>query len=109
MSKKNKEQIKQRIRQEWGEYERERRKEYLYYKNCGRLDLYYKKKIPMMAKLSSPATHLRNIVGNLSWWQKIYIILILGFKRLQRIIIPFRQTPLNLFKRLWRKLFQSKI
>ena len=84
MNKKDKEQIKQKIQKERREYERERRKEWLYYKNIGRLDLYYKQKIPMMAKLSKPTTHIRNIVGNLNWWQKIYIVLILGFKRLWR-------------------------
>ena len=84
MNKKDKEQIKQKIQKERREYERERRKEWLHYKNIGRLDLYYKQKIPMMAKLSKPTTHIRNIVGNLNWWQKIYIVLILGFKRLWR-------------------------
>ena len=84
MNKKNKEQIRQRIQEEQKEYERERRKEWLHYKNIGRLDLYYRQKIPMMAKLSKPTTHIRNIVGNLNWWQKIYIVLILGFKRLWR-------------------------
>ena len=84
MNKKDKEQIKQKIQKERREYERERRKEWLHYKNIGRLDLYYKQKIPMMAKLSKPTIHIRNIVGNLNWWQKIYIVLILGFKRLWR-------------------------
>ena len=84
MNKKDKEQMKQKIQKERREYERERRKEWLHYKNIGRLDLYYKQKIPMMAKLSKPTTHIRNIVGNLNWWQKIYIVLILGFKRLWR-------------------------
>jgi len=84
MNKKDKKQIKQKIQKERGEYERERRKERLHYKNIGRLDLYYKQKIPMMVKLSKPTTHIRNIVGNLNWWQKIYIVLILGFKRLWR-------------------------
>ena len=84
MNKKDKEQIKQKIQKERREYERERRKEWLHYKNIGRLDLYYKQKIPMMVKLSKPTTHIRNIVGNLNWWQKIYIVLILGFKRLWR-------------------------
>ena len=84
MNKKDKKQIKQKIQKERGEYERERRKEWLHYKNIGRLDLYYKQRIPMMAKLSKPTTHIRNIVGNLNWWQKIYIVLILGFKRLWR-------------------------
>lgn len=84
--KKNRQQIKERIRQQRGEYERERRKEYLYYKNIGRLDLYFKKKIPMMAKLPTPDTHLRNIVGNLKWWERLYITFILGIKRLWRKI-----------------------
>jgi len=83
---KNKEQIKQRIQKERGEYERERRKEFLYYKNIGRLDLYYKQKIPIMPKIK-----MSEIVQKLKWWQRIYIILILGFKR------------------LWRKLFQLKV
>ena len=90
MSKKNKEQIRQKIQEEQGEYERERRKEWLHYKNIGRLDLYYKQKIPMMAKLSKPTIHVRNIVGNLNWWQRIYIFFNLALKR------------------LWRKLFQLK-
>jgi len=80
---KNKEQIKQKIQKERGEYERARRKAFLYYKNIGRLDLYYKQKIPIIPKI-------KTIVQKLKWYQRIYIILILGIKR------------------LWRKLFQIK-
>jgi len=43
-----------------------------------------------MAKLSKPTIHVRNIVGNLNWWQRIYIFFNLALKR------------------LWRKLFQLK-
>ena len=83
MNKKNKEQIRQRIQEERGEYERQRRRAFLYYKNIGRLDLYYKKKISMMPRI-------KTIVSRLKWYQRIYIALALGFKR------------------LWRKLFQLK-
>ena len=81
MNKKDKEQIKQKIQKERGEYERQRRRAFLYYKNIGRLDLYYKKKISMMPRI-------KTIVSRLKWYQRIYIALVLGFKR------------------LWRKLFQ---
>ena len=84
MNKKNKKQIKQRIQKERKEYERQRRRAFLYYKNIGRLDLYYKKKISMMPRI-------KTIVSRLKWYQRIYIALVLGFKR------------------LWRKLFQLKI
>ena len=84
MNKKDKEQIKQKIQKEQGEYERQRRRAFLYYKNIGRLDLYYKKKISMMPRI-------KTIVSRLKWYQRIYIALVLGFKR------------------LWRKLFQLKI
>ena len=47
MNKKDKKQIKQKIQKERREYEREKTKEWLHYKNIGRLDLYYKQKIPM--------------------------------------------------------------
>ena len=84
MNKKDKKQIKQKIQKEQGEYERQRRRAFLYYKNIGRLDLYYKKKISMMPRI-------KTIVSRLKWYQRIYIALVLGFKR------------------LWRKLFQLKI
>ena len=84
MNKKDKEQIKQKIQKERGEDERQRRRTFLYYKNIGRLDLYYKKKISMMPRI-------KTIVSRLKWYQRIYIALVLGFKR------------------LWRKLFQLKI
>ena len=75
-----KKQIKQKIQKERKEYERERRKKFLYYKNIGRLDLYYKsKKIPLLPPISTA-------IGNLKWWEKIYIVLILAFKRLWRKI-----------------------
>ncbi len=76
----NKEQIKQRIQKERGEYERERRKKFLYLKHTGQLDNYYKQKISMKQKLES-------IVQQLKWWQRIYI------------------TSVLIFRRLWRKLF----
>ena len=77
MNKKDKKQIKQRIQKERGEYERQRRRAFLYYKNIGRLDLYYKKKISMMPRI-------KTIVSRLKWYQRIYIALVLGFKRLWR-------------------------
>jgi hypothetical protein len=74
-----KEQIKQRIQEERGKYERQRRKEFEHFKNIGRLDLYYKKKIPLMPKIK-----IENIVSNLNWWQRIHIVLVLGFKKIWR-------------------------
>lgn len=76
-----KEQIRQRIQKERGEYTREKTKRYLHYKNIGRLDLYYKRKIPMM-----PRINLKTMVSNLKWWQRIYIFLILLFKKIWRRI-----------------------
>jgi len=77
MAKKFKEQIKQRIKKKRGKYERERKKKFQYLKHTGQMFNYYKKKIPMMPKLKS-------IIGNLKWWQRIYVALVLGLKRLWR-------------------------
>lgn len=75
-NQKIKEEIKQRIQKERGEYTRKRRKKYLYYKNRGWLDLYYQqKRIPIMPKEKS-------IIQGLTLWQRIYIVLVLGFKRI---------------------------
>jgi hypothetical protein len=34
--------------------------------------------------LSNPATQLRNIVAKLKWWQRIYVAIVLLFKRIWR-------------------------
>ena len=79
MSKETKEQIKQRIQRERGEYTKARRKRYLHFKNIGRLDLYYNQKIPMMPKLGS-------VVAGLTFWERVYVALVLLFKKAWRKI-----------------------
>jgi hypothetical protein len=71
------ETIKQKIQEKRREYERKRRKKYLYFKHIGRLDLYEKRKTP---KLTKPIKKLK-----LSWWKRL-------FKRLLKII-----------KKLWKQ------
>jgi len=74
-----KEQTKQRIRKERGEYERERKKKFQYLKHTGQMDNYYRRKIPMMPQL-------KPIVAGLKWWQRIYVALIISLRRLWRKI-----------------------
>lgn len=80
-----KELIKQKIQEERGEYTRKRRKKFLYLKNTGQMRNYYmQKKIPLMPKL-------KPIMIRLNFWQRIYVVLVVGLKR------------------LWRKLFRNEI
>ncbi len=72
-----KRQIKQKIEEKRGRYTQERRKKLRYFKYHNQMSNYYKQKIPMMPRLEP-------IVANLKWWQRIYVALILGFKRLWR-------------------------
>ena len=73
----NKEQIKQRIQKERGEYTHKRRKKFLFLKHIGQLDNYYRQKISI-----TPA--IKSVVQQLKWWQRIYIVSVLILKRLWR-------------------------
>jgi len=82
--KETKEQIRQRIEKERGEYTRKRRRKFLYLKHTNQMGNYYRQKIPIIQRL-------KPIVSSLKWWQRIYIVIVISFKR------------------LWRKLFKSKV
>ena len=73
--KKIKKRIKQRIKEKRGLFTRARRKKYL---RLNRLGL-YNQRIPMMPKI-------KKIVAKLTWYQRIYVFIILTFRRLWRKI-----------------------
>lgn len=77
MKKIENQKIRQRIKKKRGEVERKRKRKFLYLKHTGQLGNYYMQKILMMKKLK-----LESVVKGLRWWQRIYIFLVLGFKRL---------------------------
>lgn len=61
------ETIEEKINRKRGEYTRERRKRWLYFKNIGRIDLYYKNKY----KQKIPS--LPELKPKLSLWQRILL------------------------------------
>jgi len=66
--------IKQKIQEKRGEYERKRRKKYLYFKHIGRLDLYEKRKTLKLAKAKP--------IKKSSWWRSLFSLFKRLFKKL---------------------------
>jgi len=83
--KRIKEQIIQKIRERRAKEKRERKKKFLYLRHTGQMSNYLAQKIPMMKR-----EPIIEAIKHLKWWQRFYIVLILGVKR------------------LWRKLFKKK-
>ena len=77
---------KKAIQKERGEYKRERKKRFLYLKNTGQWSEYYRTRMlkRIQKRWAEEKIKREKIIGELKWWQRIYVVLVLGFKRLWR-------------------------
>lgn len=80
-----KEQKIQKIKVKRGEYTKAREKKFKYLKHIGRSGDYYMRK--RLSKLPiSMMPKVRNVVGELKWYERIYVTIVLALKQTWRKI-----------------------